>query len=403
MSDIISGITSGKTSDSVFDKPQIAPLSLIALEGASEMGDKIKKHLVDWAKKNKAEFDFSMVDSDCPRFSSGDAKGLIKETIRGTDLFIIVDVGNYSCTYKMFGENNKMSPDDHYQNLKRIIQAAGGKARRINVVMPTLFGGRQHRRNYRESLDCAVSLQELERMGVENIITFDAHDPRVCNAVPLMGFDNVMPQYQVLKALFSRYKDLQIDHKTFMVVSPDEGALDRNTYFSSVLGVELGMFYKRRDYSVIVNGRNPIVAHEFLGDNVEGKDILIADDMIASGESMLDIAVELKKRKAGRIFIAATFAMFTQGLAQFDEAYKKGLITRVLATNLTYRNPELKTREWFYEVDMSKYIAFIIAMLHHDHTISRLLRPAEKITALLNKHRQRPGMPRQAEFDTDTQ
>lgn len=367
-------------------KSRVAPLGVIALEGASELGSKINNYLVEWAKKDGEDVDSFLVEVECPRFASGDGKGLIKSTIRGNDLFIIVDVGNYNCKYNMFGNVNAMSPDDHYQDLKRIIQAAGGKAHRINVIMPILYGGRQHRRNFRESLDCAWSLQELERMGVSNIVTFDAHDPRVHNAVPLMGFDNVIPSYQVLKAMFRSIPDFDITPETFMVVSPDEGALNRNMYYASVLGVELGMFYKRRDYSQIINGRNPIVAHEYLGNSVEGKDVFIADDIISSGESMLDIAYELKKRKARRIFSFATYAIFTNGLDKFDKAFQDGIIDGVFGTNLTYRTEDLLKREWFYEVDVAKYIAYFIAAINHDVSISTVIDPHEKIRNLLNKH-----------------
>jgi ribose-phosphate pyrophosphokinase len=328
-----------------------------------------------------------MVDSECPRFSSGDAKGIIHSSIRGDDLFILVDVGNYSCTYKMFGRENLMSPDDHYQDLKRIIQATGGKAHRVNVIMPILYGGRQHRRNYRESLDCAVALQELRNMGVANIITFDAHDSRVQNAVPLMGFDNVIPYYQVLKALFNNIPDIKPDRDHLMIVSPDEGAMSRNMFYASVLGVDLGMFYKRRDYSTIVNGRNPIVAHEYLGNSVEGMDVFIADDIISSGESMLDIAYELKKRKARNIYAYATYAIFTGGLDSFDKAYNDGIISGVFGTNLTYRSEELKSRKWFYEVDVSKYIAYFIAALNHDVSVSKIIDPHQKIENLLKRFR----------------
>jgi ribose-phosphate pyrophosphokinase len=364
----------------------IAPLSVIALEGAADMGKKIDKHLIDWTKRNGDAPETFLTQNECPRFSSGDGKGLIKKSIRGNDVYIVADVGNYSCTYEMFGATNKMSPDDHYQDLKRIIQAAGGKARRINVIMPILYGGRQHRRNYRESLDCAVALQELQDMGVENIITFDAHDSRVCNAVPLMGFDNVIPSYQVLKALFRNVTNLKINTDSFMVVSPDEGALQRNMYYASVLGVELGMFYKRRDYSRLVSGRNPIVAHEYLGNSVEGKDVFISDDIISSGESMLEVAQELKKRKAGRIIAYATYPIFTNGLDIFDKAFKDGIIDYVFGTNLTYRTPELISRDWFYEVDVSKYIAYLIAALNHGVSISRVIDPHEKVEILLNKY-----------------
>ncbi|MCL2633653.1 MAG: ribose-phosphate pyrophosphokinase [Oscillospiraceae bacterium] len=367
-------------------KTQIAPLSIVAMEGAKELGENVNRYLVEWSKNNGHSPETFLVRTECPRFSSGDAKGLIRNTVRGDDLFIIVDVGNYSCTYKMFGEQNKMSPDDHYQDLKRIIQASSGKARRINVVMPILYGGRQHRRNYRESLDCAVALQELENMGVENIITFDAHDSRVCNAVPLMGFDNVIPSYQVLKTIFKNVKDIRIDKDTFMIVSPDEGALHRNMYYASVLSVELGMFYKRRDYSMLVNGRNPIVAHEYLGNSVEGKDIFISDDIISSGESMLEVAHELKKRKAGRILVYATYPIFTGGLSDFDKAYNEGIIDCVFGTNLTYRTPELLSREWFYEVDVSKYIAYLIAALNHGVSTSKVIDPHYKVKSLLEMY-----------------
>lgn len=367
-------------------KQQVAPLGIIATDGAKELGSKINGYLVKWSANTPYAEDSYLVNTECPRFSSGDGKGLIKTSIRGDDIFIIVDVGNYSCTYKMFGKENYMSPDDHFQDLKRIIQAMGGKAHRISVIMPILYGGRQHRRNYRESLDCAVMLQELQAMGVSNIITFDAHDARVCNAVPLMGFDNVMPSYQVLKAMFREIKDLDVSPDNFMVVSPDEGALNRNMYYASVLGVQMGMFYKRRDYSIIVNGRNPIVAHEYLGNSVEGKTVFISDDIISSGDSMLDIAYELKKRKAKRIIAYATYPIFTNGLAKFDEAYKEGMIDYVFGTNLTYRTPDLLSREWFKEVDVSKYIAYLIAAVNHDISTSKVIDPHMKIKSLLKKY-----------------
>lgn len=369
------------------EEDSVAPLSLIALQGAKELGKKINAHLNDWAIKSSRAHKSFIVETECPRFSSGDGKGIIKSSIRGDDIFILVDVGNYSCTYKMFGHENVMSPDDHFQDLKRVIEAASGKAHRINVIMPILYGGRQHRRNYRESLDCAVALQELQQMGVSNIVTFDAHDPRVQNAIPLMGFDNIIPSYQALKALFNHVPDLQPDHNHLMVVSPDEGAMNRNIFYASVLGVDLGMFYKRRDYSTIVNGRNPIVAHEYLGNSVEGKDIFIADDIISSGESMLDIAYELKKRKARNIYTYATYAIFTSGLDSFDKAYEEGVISGVLGTNLTYISAELKSRKWFYEVDVSKYIAYFIAALNHDVSVSLIIDPHEKIQNLLNKRK----------------
>lgn len=371
----------------LFDKgTRVAPLGVIAMESASDLGKKIDSYLVQWSKNTGGNEKTFLIDTQCPRFASGDGKGIIKSTVRGDDLYIIVDVGNYNCKYKMFGKENAMSPDDHYQDLKRIIQAMSGKAHRVNVIMPILYGGRQHKRNYRESLDCAVALQELENMGVSNIVTFDAHDPRVHNAIPLMGFDNVIPAYQVLKSMFRNITGLRPDKDNFMVVSPDEGAINRNMYYASVLGVDLGMFYKRRDYSRIVNGRNPIVAHEYLGNSVEGKDVFIADDIISSGESMLDIAYELKKRKAGRIFAYATYSIFTDGLESFDKAYSDGVIDGVFGTNLTYITDELKKREWFYEVDVSKYIAYFIAAINHDTSISAIIDPHQKIKSLLKEY-----------------
>lgn len=375
------------SSENVFAQDaNTAPLRLIAMNGAEELGDRIEWHLQSWAEKCGIQDRDFRIEVDCPRFSSGDAKGLIKSSVRGDDLYILVDVGNYNCKYSMYGFENAMSPDDHYQDLKRIIQATGGKAKRINVIMPNLYGGRQHRRSYRESLDCAVALQELQAMGVDNIVTFDAHDPRVCNAVPLMGFDNLMPSYQVLKSMFRSVEDLVVDRDHLMVISPDEGALNRNMYYAVNLGVDLGMFYKRRDYSRVVNGRNPIVAHEYLGDSVEGKDVFIADDIIASGESMLDIAYEMKKRKARRIFAYATYAIFTAGLEKFDKAYADGIVDGVFGTNLTYRSPELLGRPWFHEVDCSKYIAYYIAAVNQNVSISTLIDSHEKIQKLLEKH-----------------
>ncbi|MBR6580238.1 MAG: ribose-phosphate pyrophosphokinase [Ruminococcus sp.] len=364
-----------------------APIGIIAMSSITELGTKINDYLVDWSKAAGYEDDSFLIEAECPRFSSGDGKGLIKSTVRGKDLFIIVDVGNYNVKYNYFGMENAMSPDDHFQDLKRIIQAASGKANRINVIMPILYGGRQHRRSYRESLDCACALQELEAMGVSNIVTFDAHDPRVQNAVPLMGFDNVMPTYQVLKCLLRDIKDIDLSKDKFMVVSPDEGALNRNMYYASVLGVDMGMFYKRRDYSTIVNGRNPIVAHEYLGNPVEGKDIFVADDIISSGESMLDLAYNLKKKKANRIFTYATYTIFTNGLEKFDKAYEEGIISGVLGTNLTYRSPELLSRPWFHEVDVAKYIAYFIEAINHDVSISKILDPHAKIEALLKNRK----------------
>ncbi len=371
------------STQTVFNETQIADIGLIVVPGAEELAELVDGHLVRMAKESGFDKETFIIPSICPRFQSGDAKGLIRESVRGDDLFFIVDPGNFSLTYNLFGYENHMSPDDHFANLKRLIQAASGKQRRTTVIMPSLYGGRQHRRTARESLDCAYALQELESMGVDNIVTFDAHDPRVQNAVPLMSFDTAMPTYQVLKTLLQHLPDLQFDTEHFMVISPDEGAMNRNMYYSSVLGVNLGMFYKRRDYSVVVNGRNPIVAHEYLGESVEGKDVFIADDIIASGESMLDIGYELKKRGARRIFANATYPLFTSGLEKFDEAYEKGIISAVLGTNLTYRTPELREREWFYEVDMSKYITSFITAISSNMSVSRILDPIKKINALL--------------------
>lgn len=372
---------------------RVAPLGILSLSGARELGSKIEQHLIRWANRAGLDVDSFAIENSCPRFASGDGKGMINSTVRGYDLFFIVDVGNYSCTYNYFGEENRMSPDDHFQDLKRLIQAASGKAYRLNVIMPMLYGGRQHRKSYRESLDCAWALQELQTMGVSNVVSFDAHDPRVQNAVPLMGFDNLMPSYQVLKALFRSFPDISTDRDDFMIVSPDEGGLNRNMYYASVLGVELGMFYKRRDYSRVVGGRNPIVAHEYLGSDVAGKDIFIADDIIASGESMLDIAYNLKKRDAGRIFAYATYGIFTNGLDTFDKAYRDGMIDGVFGSNLTYRTEALKNRPWFYEVDVSKYIAYFISALNHDMSISKLIDPHDKIHALLEKRKlERKGL-----------
>lgn len=365
----------------------VAPLGIIAMDGAKELGEKINDYLVTWAKQSGQDVDTFLIPTVCPRFQSGDAKALITKTVRGYDLFIVCDTGNYSCTYPLFGHENHMSPDDHYQDLKRIIQAAGGKAHRINVIMPLLYGGRQHRRSYRESLDCAWMLQELQSMGVENILTFDAHDPRVMNAVPLMGFDNIIPSYQVLKTLLNSKDDILCDKEHMMVVSPDEGAMARNMYYASVMGVDLGMFYKRRDYSVVINGRNPIVAHEYLGSDVAGKDVFIADDIISSGESMLDLAYELKNRKAKRVFAYATYTIFTNGLASFDNAYADGIIDGVYGTNLTYAADELKSREWFHQVDCTKYVSYFVAALNHDMSVSDIIDPSAKVKVLLEQHK----------------
>lgn len=386
-------------SDSFLTYP-VGPLGLIAMRGTEELGEKVNQWLLKWRSHTEEvtvpgdmqtvpgpERQDFLIKVSCPRFGNGEGKGMIKETVRGYDIYILCDVGAYNCTYDMYGHQVPMSPDDHFMDLKRIIAAIGGKAKRINVIMPMLYEGRQHRRSSRESLDCAMALQELERMGVSNIITFDAHDPRVQNAIPTTcGFESVMPSYQVFKALLKRDKTLQIDKDHMMIVSPDEGAIDRNIFYASVLGLNMGLFYKRRDYTRIVNGRNPIVAHEYLGDTVEGKDILVADDIISSGESMIDLARELKKRKANRIFAAATFALFTNGLDIYNQAYEEGIIDRVISTNLTYRTPELQAAEWFIEADMSKYISYIVATLNHDRSLSRLLNPYDKIHMLMHRY-----------------
>ncbi len=380
-----------------FETIPFGNLGIIALESSKSLGQKVNDYIVEWRNERTNEHtstiafagyqrDSYLIDARCPRFGSGEAKGVIKESVRGSDLYLLLDVCNYSLTYSVCGHTNRMSPDDHYQDLKRIIAAVGGKARRITVIMPFLYESRQHKRTSRESLDCALALQELTSMGVESIITFDAHDPRVQNAIPLKSFETVQPTYQFIKYLLKNVDDLTIDAEHMMIISPDEGAMGRAVYFANVLGVDLGMFYKRRDYTTIVNGRNPIVAHEFLGTDIEGKDVLIIDDMISSGESMIDVAKELKRRKAGRIFVASTFGLFTNGLAKFDEAYEQGLIYRVLTTNLVYQPEELLQRPYYISVDMSKYIALMIDTLNHDASISKLLNPTERIQAVLNKY-----------------
>ena len=374
-----------------------APMKLVAMESCKDLGQKVNDYLVSFRKDTINEITNSplyanyksnsyLVDCSCPRFGSGEAKGILKETIRGTDLFIMTDVCNYSLTYSVNGHLNHMSPDDHYQDLKRIISAATGKAHRINVIMPFLYESRQHKRTKRESLDCALALEELTAMGVENIITFDAHDPRVQNAIPLSGFDSFDPPYQFMKALFKAVPDLIVDKEHLMIISPDEGAMHRAVYFSNVLGVDMGMFYKRRDYSTIVNGKNPIVAHEFLGDDVTGKDVIIVDDMISSGESMLDVAKKLKERGAGRVFVCTTFGLFTEGFDKFDDYYEKGYITKVITTNLTYLPSIVNEKPYFVTADMSKFLALIIDSLNHDVTIGNVLNPTDKIHTLLEKH-----------------
>ena len=376
----------------------VGPLGIILVDGCQELGEKVNNFLVDWRKDDSLtegddaifkEYskDTFLIDAKVPRFGSGEAKGIINESVRGKDIFIMVDVCNYSLTYKMSGKTNRMSPDDHFQNLKRIIAAIGGKARRVNVIMPFLYESRQHKRSSRESLDCALALQELVGMGVDNIITFDAHDPRVQNAIPLHGFESVTSAYQFVKGLLSTVKDLTLDSDHMMIISPDEGATARAIYLANVLGLDMGMFYKRRDYTKIVNGRNPIVAHEFLGSDVEGKDVVIIDDMISSGDSILDVAKQLKDRKANRIYAAATFGLFTNGLEKFDEAYEKGLLHGILTTNGIYQTPELLSRPYYINCDISKYIALMIDTLNHDGSINDIMNPADRIHNVVEKYK----------------
>ena len=375
-------------------------LGIVPLKSCSKMGEKVDDYLVQWREQreheNQSNLAFSgykrdsyVVSASTPRFGSGEGKGVLNDSIRGYDLYIMVDVCNYRIEYSLCGSTNHMSPDDHYADLKRVIAAAGGKARRINVIMPFLYESRQHKRSGRESLDCALMLQELTAMGVENIITFDAHDPRVHNSIPLKGFESVSCTYQFIKYLLLGVDDLHIDSEHMMVISPDEGGMGRAVYFANVLGLDMGMFYKRRDYTKIVNGRNPIVAHEFLGTNVEGKDVIIIDDMISSGESMIDVASELKKRGASRVFCATTFGLFTNGFDKFDEAYEKGIIDKILTTNLVYQPDELLSKPWYINVDMSKYMALLIDTLNHDSSISDLLNPVDRIQKRVKEYNER--------------
>ena len=384
--------------DRILDNIPVGALGMISLPGCEEMGNRVNDYLVKWRKETNHEHkdnivfsgyenDTYLINAKVPRFGSGEAKGIIEESVRGKDLYLMVDVCNYSLTYSLSGNTNHMSPDDHFQNLKRIIAAVGGKARRLNVIMPFLYESRQHKRSARESLDCALALQELVRMGVDNIITFDAHDPRVQNAIPLSGFETVRPTYQFIKGLLRSFDDLQLDSEHLMAISPDEGATGRAIYFANVLGIDMGMFYKRRDYTQVVNGRNPIVAHEFLGSSVEGKDVIILDDMISSGDSILDVAKQLKARKAKRIFAAATFGLFTNGMEKFDEAYEEGLIHGILTTNLIYQTPELLSRPYYINCDMSKYVALLIDTLNHDGSISSLLDPFDRIQAAVEAYK----------------
>ena len=376
----------------------VGPLGLIPLKSCTELGQKVDQWLVEWRRERESEHkstiqfaeyqkDSYILGARTPRFGSGEGKGEILESVRGDDLYIMVDVCNYSLNYSLNGLKNHMSPDDHYQDLKRVIASASGKAKRINVIMPFLYESRQHKRSHRESLDCALMLQELVNMGVSNIITFDAHDPRVQNAIPLKGFETVQPIYQFIKYLLRNEKDLQIDSDHMMIISPDEGATGRAIYFANVMGLDMGMFYKRRDYTRVINGRNPIVAHEFLGTSVEGKDVVIIDDMISSGESMLDTAKELKRRGARKVFVCTTFGLFTNGLKKFDEYYENGYIDRILTTNLVYQTPELLSKPYYINVDMSKYIALIIDNLNHDSSLHSLLNPTDRINRVLEKYR----------------
>ena len=375
----------------------VGPLKIAALEGCREFGETVNRYLIqtrkETAQANAALArmpgyieDSYLLDCKCPRFGSGEGKGQINTSVRGADLYILVDVCNYSLTYSLSGHTNHMSPDDHYQDLKRIIAAAEGKAKRINVIMPFLYEGRQHKRNGRESLDCALALQELTKMGVDNIITFDAHDPRVQNAIPLHGFETVQPVYQFIKGFFKAAPGLHIDKDSMMIISPDEGGMGRAIYMANVLGLDMGMFYKRRDYSRIVDGRNPIVAHEFLGSNVAGKDMVIVDDMISSGDSILEVAAELKELKANRIFLCSTFGLFTNGMEKFDKAYEQGVFDYLLTTNLVYQTPELLSRPYYTSCDLSKYLAYIIDTLNHDESISHLLNPLDRINRFLAKN-----------------
>lgn len=364
---------------------QIAELSVIGMRGCEAFAEQVDNYLKEWRRHNSEET--YLVDAICPRFGTGEGKGLIHESMRGQDVYIICDVFNYGVTYKMYGQTVPMSPDDHYADLKRIVAAIAGKARRITVIMPMLYEGRQHKRTTRESLDCALMLQELVNIGISNIITFDAHDPRVCNAIPLSGFDNVRPSYQMIKALIRAVPDIEINKEHLMMISPDEGAMSRCMYYSSVLGIDIGMFYKRRNYSVVINGKNPIEAHEYLGQDLTGKDVIVVDDMISSGESMLDVCRQLKNRGAKRIFVFSTFGLFTDGFDKFDKAHEEGILTKVFTTNLVYRRPGLLDKTWHVDVNMCKYMAYIIDTLNHDATISLLLDPVKKINCIVEKHR----------------
>jgi len=372
-------------------------LSVIGMPGTEPFVQQVDSYLKEWRRHGGD--DSFLASVECPRFGTGEGKALLHESMRGHDIYIVCDTFNYGVTYKMYGQTVPMSPDDHYADLKRVIAAIAGKARRVSVIMPMLYEGRQHKRTARESLDCALMLQELTSMGVKNVITFDAHDPRVQNSVPLCGFDDVRPTYQMIKALVRQYPDISLDKEDIMIISPDEGAMGRCMYFSSVLGLDIGMFYKRRNYSKVVNGRNPIEAHEYLGRDLTGKDVIIVDDMISSGESLIDVAKQLKEKGAKRIFNFATFGLFTDGLEKFDQAYRDGVIDRIFTTNLVYRTPELLSRDWYVEVNMCKYVAYIIDTLNHDDTISNLLNPVKRIHNLMEKHKKNVGGQMQMSLD----
>lgn len=385
-------------SQRVLETIPIGSLGLIPLKSCEQLGRQVNDYLVKWRHSSELEHksniaftgyerDSYLIPAHTPRFGSGEAKGTIDDSVRGNDLYLMVDVCNYSLTYKLYNYTNRMSPDDHFQDLKRVIAAIGGKARRLTVIMPYLYESRQHKRSARESLDCAMALQELVNMGVENILTFEAHDPRVQNAIPLHGFETVTPAYQLIKGLLETTKGLQIDSQHMLVISPDEGGMSRAVYLANVLGLDMGMFYKRRDYTRIINGRNPVLAHEFLGTDIEGKDMIVVDDMISSGDSMLEVIRELKKRKAGRIYIFCTFGLFTNGLEKFDKAFEDGLFTKLLSTNLVYQTPELLSRPYYVNCDMSKYIALLVDTLNHDVSISDLLDPYDRIQALATRYR----------------
>ncbi len=390
-------MSDSRTSEFI-ERIPVGPLALMPLDSIKPLGEKVNEYLSTWRTRRESDHketiafngyqkDDYIVKAKVSRFGSGEAKANILETVRGVDLYLMVDVMNYAQTYSLFGQVNHMSPDDHYSDLKRVIAATTGKAKRINVIMPFMYESRQHKRNGRESLDCAMMLQELHAMGVENFITFDAHDPRVMNAIPQDSFDNISCSYQFIKAILSHVEDLDIDKNHMMIISPDEGGMSRAIYYANVLGIDMGMFYKRRDYSKVVNGRNPIVAHEFLGADVEGKDVFIIDDMISSGESLIDTAKELKERKARRVFACCTFGLFTSGFNKFDQAYDNGILNGVFTTNLIYQQPELLTKPWYVSVDMSKYIALIIDNLNHDMSISSILDSSQKINDKITAYR----------------